>query len=197
MGSVAPRARRFLRSRGARLILPDSFISRGILSLRERLGEARSRILVSFVPGSIPSSPGNPVLGRRSSLRALRVHCGIDPLDARRILAGAFASVALIVPWISRDVLARCGVVLASFLLFSPTVHPWYALFLVPFLVFLPRWLRASAFVLIALLPASYAALWMHPGMSVEPAWIRLVTWVPTLSILLWEGGKRALRGRW
>ena len=126
------------------------------------------------------------------------VQAGVDPLDARRALAGAFMLGALIIPWLTRDLLASIGLVLALFLALSPTVHPWYGLWLVPFLATLPRMIRPAVFTLVAVLPLSYVTPWWQSssGILEEPGWNRLLIWVPVLIVLSWELARRALRGR-
>jgi hypothetical protein len=110
---------------------------------------------------------------------SLMTRSGVDPLDARRLLAGAFALVALAVPAFVKDRAASIGVVFAAFLVLSPTVHPWYALWLVPFLVSLPRAIRPAGFALVALLPFSYVTAWRERATGVweEPGWSAALTW--------------------
>ena len=126
------------------------------------------------------------------------VRAGVDPLDARRVLAAAFSLAALVIPWLTRDLLAAIGLVWFAFLALSPTVHAWYGLWLVPFLVTLPALWRPAAIALAALLPLSYIAPWWQArtGLAEEPAWNRLVVWIPVLILLAGTIGKRALRGK-
>ncbi len=116
---------------------------------------------------------------------SLGVRAGFDPQDVRAALAVAFALTALLVPWFVRERAACIGVVMGAFLVLSPTVHPWYALWLVPFLVFLPRALRPAAFALVALLPLAYVTPWMARGGAEwhEPAWSQALLWVPVTAL--------------
>lgn len=109
------------------------------------------------------------------------VAAGLEPGSARRLLATLFALVALATPFLVRDLFAAGAVVFGAFLVLSPTVHPWYALALVPFLVATPRALLPAAFALVALLPISYvsSAIRIETGAWSEPAWVRAATWVP------------------
>lgn len=72
-----------------------------------------------------------------------------------------------------------CGLV---FLAGSPTVHPWYALWIVPFLVHSRSPLRSSAFLFSLLLPLVYEIRLRYtglPGTWVEAGWIRAAVWLP------------------
>lgn len=126
------------------------------------------------------------------------VQAGVDRLDARRILAAVFLVAALAAPWITRDLLAAIGVVFFAFLALSPTVHPWYGLWLVPFLAAMPAVIRPAAVTLAAVLPFSYVTAWWQAriGIVEEPGWNRLMVWIPVLTILAGSIGKKALRGR-
>lgn len=126
------------------------------------------------------------------------VRTGVDPLDARRVLAAAFALITLVIPWLTRDLLAANGLVFFAFLALSPTAHPWYGLWLVPFLAMLPTLLRPAAMALAAVLPLSYVVPWWQArtGVAGEPGWNRLLVWIPVLIIFLGTIGKRALRGK-
>ena len=126
------------------------------------------------------------------------VRAGVDPLDARRVLAAAFALTALVIPWLTRDLLSANGLIFFAFLALSPTAHPWYALWLVPFLAVLPALFRPAALTLAAFLPLSYVVPWWQArsGIAEEPGWNRLLVWVPVLMIFLGTIGKRALRGK-
>jgi hypothetical protein len=74
---------------------------------------------------------------------------------------------------------------LAAFLLVSPTLHPWYLLWVLPFAA--AR--REPAFLYLACaVPLSYGLLYPLPGMS--PAAIRLVEYGPfavLLGVTLWR----------
>ena len=103
-----------------------------------------------------------------------------------RRLAALLAAAAIVVPFRWRDPLAAAGLAIGALLLLSPTVHPWYVAWLVPFLPFLPRFARAAGFVLVALAPVAYATAWgqARTGVWEEPLWSRLALWSPVLIAL-------------
>lgn len=78
------------------------------------------------------------------------------------------------------------------FLALSPTVHPWYALWVLPFLVLVragPAWLWLSL-----ALPLSYEVLLRYdgtPGSWVERPWVRACVWLPWAVLLLASGVAR------
>jgi hypothetical protein len=125
------------------------------------------------------------------------VAAGLGPREARAVLAAALVAAAIVAPWRLRDGLAAAAVVVFAGVLLSPTVHPWYALWLVPLLPFLPRFAVPAGFGLVALLPLAYAAAWTRAatGEWAEPVWARIATWAPVL-LLLGAGIVRALRAR-
>jgi hypothetical protein len=114
------------------------------------------------------------------------VSLGLGPRTARGLLAGLLVLAAVLVPRRVRDPLAASGVVVAVLLLLSPTVHPWYALWLVPFLPFLPRALRAGAKVFVLLLPVAYVSAWSLAvtGRWSEPGWAKALGWLPALALV-------------
>lgn len=75
------------------------------------------------------------------------------------------------------DVVGASGRMVGAFLVLTPTLHPWYAVWILPFLALEPR--RSWA-VLIALLPLAYWPLadWQHERVWREPLWL----W-PTLAL--------------
>ncbi len=80
------------------------------------------------------------------------------------------------------------------YLLTLPTaLHPWYALWLVPWLCIRPR---AAWLWLLAALPLSYLKYATADG--VMPAWVRPLEFVPTFALLAWAawGGRLKLSSR-
>jgi hypothetical protein len=116
---------------------------------------------------------------------------------ARLILAGMLVAVVIVTAWRSRDALAASGTIVLALLFLSPTVHPWYGIWLVPLLAFLPPALRPAGVALVALLPVSYAAAWLEgpSGVWEEPLWSRITVWGPVL-LLAARGGLQANRAR-
>jgi hypothetical protein len=121
------------------------------------------------------------------------VAAGLTPRGARAALAVAVLAAAIALPLRLRDRLAWTAAVIGTGLALSPTVHPWYALWLVPLLPFLPRAAAPAGFALVALLPISYAAAWTEAvtGVWAEPAWTRPALWGPVLALLAWGPWRR------
>jgi len=111
---------------------------------------------------------------------------GLGPNETRGLLAVALTAFAIAAPFRWRDPLAAGGLAVGVLLLLFPTVHPWYVVWLVPFLAFLPGFARAAAFVLVALAPVSYAAAWTEArtGAWAEPGWAKAAVWGPVLVAL-------------
>ena len=111
---------------------------------------------------------------------------------ARLFCAGAVALTCLAAPVLMADPLRVLFVVLSVFTLLSPTLHPWYLLWILPFLPFFPNpaWLCLSGLVVL-----SYEVLgrYLHLGVWEEQAWVRLVEFAPFYLLLV---GVPILRGR-
>jgi len=107
------------------------------------------------------------------------VSLGVDPRSARLALAGTTGLIALALPFRLRDPIRAAAVAFAAALLLSPTVHPWYALWLAALLPFAPRVLTAAIFTFLALLPITYYSAWSltTTGEWVEPGWVGLLVW--------------------
>jgi hypothetical protein len=107
------------------------------------------------------------------------VAAGAAPIQARRILAVILIVVVWFVPSRVRDPLRASAIILGAFLALSPTVHPWYALWLVPFLPFAPAALAPAGLALCALLPLAYVTPWLRysTGTWNEPVWTRFLLW--------------------
>jgi len=107
----------------------------------------------------------------------------LPSLTARAFLATAFCSAALYLgafrapPW-KLDGPTAGLFVTGAFLFLSPTVHPWYALWIIPFLVLRPQaeWIYLSFAVL-----SSYAVLprYVEERVWIESTWPRLLTYAP------------------
>lgn len=83
--------------------------------------------------------------------------------------------------------------ILGTGLLLTPTLHPWYVLWILPLAA-----LRASApwILLSGLAFLGYFGLdaWQASGVWPQPGWLRVLMWGPVLALLVWEGTRR--RGR-
>lgn len=74
----------------------------------------------------------------------------------------------------------------AVFLLLTPTLHPWYLIWIIPFLIFIPNW---SWLIFTFLIQISYFVLRDYALSSVwrESVWILLFQYIPFYLILIWE----------
>jgi hypothetical protein len=77
-----------------------------------------------------------------------------------------------------RDPVHGCAALLGAWLVLSPTLHPWYLCWMLPFLAFRPSsawtWLLVAA----PLLDAPYPA-WIREGVWREPLWLWPVLFLP------------------
>ena len=125
-------------------------------------------------------------------LRLSGVEADGAPAAGRLVCAGAVALVCLGAPVLIADPLRVLFVVLSVFTLLSPTMHPWYLLWILPFLPFFPNpaWLCLSGLVVL-----SYEVLgrYLTLGVWEEQAWVRLVEFTPFYLLLV---GVPILRGR-
>ena len=86
----------------------------------------------------------------------------------------------------SINFIQRGFILTAGFLLLMPTLHPWYLIWIIPFLVFIPNW---SWLLFTFLIQASYFVLKDYALFSVwkESVWILFFQYVPFYAILIWE----------
>ena len=112
---------------------------------------------------------------------------GLGPRTARVVLGALLLAVALGASRAWRDAARATAAISGAVLLLSPTVHPWYGLWLVPWLPFLPRPFRGAGIALVSLLPVSYvvASELARTGAWREPAWLWFVVWGPVLAGIL------------
>ncbi len=173
--------------------------------MRRRLALAGGATLVSFVCIPYLDAGASLVTGLRAYAEHWRFHdalytpltvAGIPPRTARWILAAAGVVAAFAVIRRPRDPLAAAGLAVAAALALSPTVHPWYGVWLVPLLPFLPRAVLPAGAVLVALLPLAYVTPWRHAisGAWDEPIWPRAITW-GAVALALACGPRLARRG--
>lgn len=110
-----------------------------------------------------------------------------DPRRLSRacLLAAWLAFVAWLV---ARRVEPLCaaGRSVGAFLVLTPTLHPWYAVWILPFLALEPR--RSWA-LLVALVPLAYWPLadWVHAGVWREPWWLWPVLALPFFALRVRE----------
>jgi alpha-1,6-mannosyltransferase len=109
------------------------------------------------------------------------------------------ATVALVMAWQAlrrhADPAAICATVMGTQLLLSPTVHPWYLLWVLPFMVLhaIPAWIAFSWLVLLA-----YHVLgeYRSTGVWHESEWIRVLQYLPVYLLLAWSPLWQHLRQR-
>lgn len=127
------------------------------------------------------------------SLFALASMIAGSPGQARAIVIIAFAAIVIWRTASREDTLKSAFWLTGAFVLLTPTAHPWYLLWVAPFLCF---WPRASWIVLCASIVLSYGVLIEYSAVGVwrEPAWTRPVAYIPFYALLLWEwaAGRRA-----
>lgn len=112
-----------------------------------------------------------------------------------KLLVGALVLAALArAAWRGASPARSAALAGALFLALSPTVHPWYALWALPFALLGelgPAWLLLSLS-----LPLAYEVLLRHdgtPGSWSEAGWVRACIWAPWAILLL---ASAAARGR-
>lgn len=107
------------------------------------------------------------------------VAAGAGPRATRVVLAALTIAFAILVGWRRRDPPAAAALAIAVALALSPTVHPWYALWLLPLLPFAPPPLARAGAVFAALLPVTYVSAWnlARAGEWLQPAWMRPLVW--------------------
>lgn len=110
-----------------------------------------------------------------------------DAHKAARIVVGCtWLAWAIFVVTRVRDRERGVGLLIAGFLVLSPTLHPWYTIWIVPFVGLRPSmawmWILAVA-------PLLYAPLdvWQREGRWVEPAWLWPVVALPFFALLVWS----------
>ena len=86
-----------------------------------------------------------------------------DGFFARAILGLALAALLAAIAWRVRDSGTAVFASLGALLLFSPTLHPWYVLWVLPF----AAWKREPAFLYLSFaVPLAYGILYPMPGVS-------------------------------
>lgn len=115
-----------------------------------------------------PASPG----GEETALLQAKLVCG-----------GLLLLAVLWACWRFADPFQAAFAALGSYLLLSPTVHPWYLLWVLPFLALFPHpaWLFLSGSIFLAyeaLVGYSMSGIWM------EHAWVKWVEYAPFYLLL-------------
>ena len=118
-----------------------------------------------------------------------------DPVRARAAAAALVLAVVAFVTWRGFSVERALLWILGAGLLLSPTVHPWYVLWVLPMAA-----LRGSRpFLLLgglAFLGYWGLAAYQATGIWPQPPWIRAAMWVPVWGMLLADPAVRVWRRR-
>jgi len=113
---------------------------------------------------------------------------GLDPRRLGRLtIAVVWAAWGLLTWRRKKSPVAATGTLIGAFLVLSPTLHPWYLTWILPFLALQPRSLARSAWLLlVAASPLFYLTLvrWRSEGVWEEPAWLWPAIAVPFLLLL-------------
>jgi len=105
------------------------------------------------------------------ALRTTEMPWEMDVQLVGRILLGVAWLICLLVVWRRRPGPGRAtGMLIGAFLVLSPTVHPWYLTWIMPFLVLRPN-LAFSMWIAAAPLMYWPLAGWLNQGVWTEPEW--------------------------
>jgi len=146
----------------------------------------------------------HPTPALKSALSFVRAHLpGGAPLDrlypylypddlARAACALAAAVFAVVLARRSRDPLHGLYLMTGALLLLSPTLHPWYLLWLLPWLCLFPSraWILLSGLVVLA-----YAGPGTGERAAEPPAWVAWLEYGPFYLILVLEFLRTRARG--
>lgn len=128
------------------------------------------------------------------SLYALLNAVTNSPVITRTIAAAIFAAVAIAVYRSGAPVLQGALWLIGAALLLTSTLHPWYLLWLLPFLCFYPQraWILLTGLVML-----SYQVLirYTAEGVWEESLWVKLAIYVPFFVLWLndmWRGRRAA-----
>jgi Glycosyltransferase family 87 len=115
------------------------------------------------------------------------------PVYLARILAFLLAvSLAVTLAWRRADPVRGTFLLIAGVLLLSPTVHPWYLLWIAPFLALCP----SRAWVLLSgLAPLSYLDPGPMVGGHAGISWVRWAEYLPFFALLLADAVASRRRG--
>ncbi|MEM7164029.1 MAG: hypothetical protein AAF581_01120 [Planctomycetota bacterium] len=126
--------------------------------------------------------------------RFLGYAIGIDPEDRtltstqilRKSMQAAWVVVCLWAAWRLRDPFRAALWVTAAFVVLTPTLHPWYLLWLLPFAIVVGS--RAGYLITVTVLMSYVAkAGQLDSGVWEEATVVRVLEYVPVLGLLLWD----------
>ncbi|MBR9974893.1 MAG: DUF2029 domain-containing protein, partial [Bacteroidetes bacterium] len=109
-----------------------------------------------------------------------------DPLWGRFASMGVFVLALGALAWRKRPLVPAMAAATMLFLLCTPTVHPWYAAWLLVLLPLYPRWsfLMFCASIAVATYPG---VLYHLSGSWIDPLWMRLGVYLPPAIIYAFE----------
>ena len=112
-----------------------------------------------------------------------------DDLEVAKAIIALFVTAAWV--WglrVCRSLESYLGWVLSAIFFFAPVFHPWYFLWVLPWLPFLAN---RGLILLSGLLPLAYVILIVNSGNSdlwVEPWWPKVVIFLPSWSLAIYDG---------
>jgi len=126
---------------------------------------------------------------------------GEDKDLTKQLIAVAFAASVLILAWKRTDPLRATAILVFAFLLMSPTVHPWYVTWIIPFFVFYaPRIGSVSLAFLIwtgtCVLAYHVLPMWRSEQIWEEQTAWRVIEYAPVAGLLMWVAISRILSPR-
>ncbi len=107
-------------------------------------------------------------------------------IASKALIAVAFLAAAVILPLRFSDPFRVAFVLAGLYVVLSPTLHPWYVTWVLPFLCLFPRyaWLYLSGAVVVSYwILGDYAAA----GVWKEAPWVRVVEYAPFYALLAME----------
>jgi hypothetical protein len=109
-----------------------------------------------------------------------------DPVWGRFASMGVFVIALGALAWRKRPLVASMAAATMLFLLCTPTVHPWYATWLLVLLPLYPRWsfLMFCACFAVAVYPG---VLYHLSGTWIDPLWMRIAVYLPPAMIYALE----------
>ena len=138
-------------------------------------------VLIGYLPYAWAGAPVFGSLGtytqhwsfNSAAFDILILLCGNGQI-ARGIIGLLFSVVVLLLIWKRIPVLRCAYLTVAAFVLLTPTLHPWYVVWLIPFLVFFrhPPWI---AFSLLVVLSYHILIQYQTRGVWEEAAWVQWV----------------------
>ncbi len=120
----------------------------------------------------------------------------IFPMGRAHLLSGILTGLGiLLVAWRGRDFLARVLAAQMVFIIFTPTLFPWYLISAMPLLVLRPQ---PALLALVVLVPLADLVVINHQLQDLwsETTWVRWVQYLPFYGIVLWAGISNRIRHR-